>query len=92
MFGLVSASYDAMPLAAQCFLETPAPTDELHAVVQDRALMSMSDQSGYFLLAPPKTGWMPGLYRCGLFAGERATADTHVDEVRFRILEPRRQS
>lgn len=50
--------------------------------------MSMSDRSGYFMLSPPETGWTPGLYRCGLFVGERTSADTQVDEVRFRIIEP----
>jgi hypothetical protein len=49
----------------------------------------LSDKSGYFMLSPPKTGWTPGLYRCGLFAGERTSAYTLVDEVRFRIIEPK---
>ena len=44
------------------------------------------------LIGLAKTGWAPGLYRCGLFAGERASAYTQVDEVRFRIVEPRRVS
>jgi hypothetical protein len=52
----------------------------------------MNDQSGYFMLIPPKTGWKPGLYRCGLFVGERVSAYTNVDEVRFRIVEPRSSS
>jgi hypothetical protein len=54
--------------------------------------MAMSDQSGYFRLSPPKTGWTPGLYRCGLFEGERTSAYSQVDEVRFRILNPPRSS
>jgi hypothetical protein len=33
---------------------------------------------------------MPGLYRCGLFAGERTSAYTHADEVRFRIIQQNR--
>lgn len=92
VFGLVSASYDAVPLTAQCFLETSEVTGEQRALAQDRVIMSMSDLSGYFKVSPPKTGWKPGLYRCGLFAGERTSADTQVDEVRFRIIEPRRSS
>ena len=51
--------------------------------------MTMNDQSGYFMLTPPKTGWTPGLYHCGLFAGEQMSADTLVDEVRFRIIAAR---
>ena len=92
VFGLVTASFDAVPLAAQCFLETPEIVREPHPMSQDHVMMSMNDQSGYFKLSPPETGWAPGLYRCGLFAGERTTADTHVDEVRFRIIEPTRSS
>jgi len=46
----------------------------------------MNDQSGYFMFTPPQGGWATGLYHCGLFAGEHTTADTLVDEVRFRIL------
>ena len=92
VFGLVSASYDAVPLTARCFLETSEMTGEQRAVAQDHVLTSMNDQSGYFMLTPPKTGWTPGLYHCGLFAGERTSADTLVDEARFRIVAPPRSS
>jgi len=92
VFGLVSASYDAVPLTAQCFLETSEMTGEQRALAQDQVIMSMSDQSGYFKVSSPNTGWTPGLYRCGLFVGERTSADTQADEVRFRIIKPRRSS
>ena len=92
VFGLVSASFDAVPLTGRCFLETSEMTGEQRAVAQDRVMTTMNDQSGYFMLTPPKTGWTPGLYHCGLFAGEQTSADTLVDEVRFRIIEPTRSS
>ncbi|HJT21292.1 MAG TPA: tetratricopeptide repeat protein [Nitrospira sp.] len=88
VFGLVGASYDAVPLAAQCFMETPEVSADQRAVSQDHVVMAMSDLSGFFTLSPPPSGWAPGLYRCGLFAGERTSAETHVDEVRFRIVTP----
>jgi tetratricopeptide (TPR) repeat protein len=88
VFGLVTASYDAVTLTAQCILETSEVTGEQRTLAQDRVVLSMSDLSGYFMLVPPKTGWTPGLYRCGLFEGERASAYSLVDEVRFRILDP----
>ena len=88
VFRLVSDSYDAVPLVAQCFLESSEISGEPRLIAQDRVVMSLSDQSGYFKLTPPKTGWTTGLYRCGLFAGERTSADTQVDEVRFRIVQP----
>ena len=88
VFRLVSASFDAVPLTGRCFLETSEITGEEHAVAQDRVMTTMNDQSGYFMLNPPKTGWTPGLYHCGLFAGELTSADNLVDEVRFRIIEP----
>jgi hypothetical protein len=90
VFGLVSDSFDAVPLTAQCMVEMSDLGGESRVAAEDRVLTSMSDRSGYFMLTPPKTGWVPGLYRCGLFAGERTSAYTHVDEVRFRIIEPRR--
>lgn len=86
VFGLVSASFDAVPLTARCVAETSEVTSEQPAVAQDRVMTTMNDQSGYFMLPPPKTGWPTGLYRCGLFTGEQTTADTLVDEVRFRIV------
>jgi tetratricopeptide (TPR) repeat protein len=86
VFGLVSASFDAVPLTARCFLETSETAGEQPAVAQDRVMTTMNDQSGYFLLTPPKTGWTTGLYYCGLFVGEKTSADTLVDEVRFRII------
>ncbi|RPH77129.1 MAG: tetratricopeptide repeat protein, partial [Nitrospiraceae bacterium] len=92
VFGLVSASFDAVPLTARCFVETSEMTGEQPAIAQDRVMTTMNDQSGYFMLPPPKTGWTPGLYHCGLFAGERTSADTLVDEARFRIIEPVRSS
>lgn len=88
VFGLVTSSYDAVALTAQCFLETAELNGEAHAAAQDRVVLSMNDQSGYFRLSPPKTGWTPGLYRCALFEGEQTTAYSQVDEVRFRILAP----
>lgn len=92
VFGLVTASYDEVPLAARCFKERAELTGAQPAVAQDRLIMSTNDQSGYFLLQRPATGWTPGLYRCGLFAGEETSAYTQVDEVRFRIVEPSRPS
>jgi tetratricopeptide (TPR) repeat protein len=92
VFGLVSASFDAVPLTASCFLEISETTGNRPAVAQDHVMTTMNDQSGYFMLSPPKTGWTPGLYHCGLFAGERTSSDTLVDEVRFRIAPPPRSS
>jgi tetratricopeptide (TPR) repeat protein len=86
VFGLVSASYDAVPLTARCAAETAETVGEPRVVAQDQAMTSMNDQSGYFLLPRPASGWIPGLYRCELFAGERTSAYTLVDETRFRIL------
>ncbi len=90
VFGLVSASFDAVPLTARCFLETSEMTGEQRAVAQDHVLTTMNDQSGYFMLTPQKNGWTAGLYHCGLYAGEHTSADTLVDEVRFRIIAPLR--
>jgi tetratricopeptide (TPR) repeat protein len=92
VFGLVSASYDAIPLTARCVLETSEMANDQRIVAQDEVMTAMNDQSGYFLLSRPAAGWTPGLYRCGLFAGERTSAYTQVDEVRFRIAEPARAS
>ena len=87
VFRLVSDSYDAVPLASQCFLETAEIRGEQHTIAHDQVMMAMSDQSGYFTLVRPEPGWEPGLYRCGLFAGERTSAYTQADEVRFRIIQ-----
>ncbi|MDK2743107.1 MAG: tetratricopeptide repeat protein [Nitrospira sp. BO4] len=87
VFKLVSDSFDSVALTARCSPEVPEMTEDPQATVQDRVMTTMNDRSGYFLLNRPKTGWTPGLYRCGLFAGERASAYTYVDEVRFRIVE-----
>jgi len=92
VFGLVSASFDAVPLTARCALETSEMTGEHRTVAQDRVMTTMNDQSGYFMLTAPTTGWTTGLYRCGLFTGERTSADTLVDEVRFRIIAPTQSS
>jgi len=92
VFGLVSASFDAVPLTAHCVLETSEMTGEQRAAAQDHVLTTMNDQSGYFMLTSPKNGWTAGLYHCGLFAGEQTSADTLVDEVRFRIIAPPRSS
>nr|WP_087474770.1 tetratricopeptide repeat protein [Nitrospira cf. moscoviensis SBR1015] len=88
VFGLVSDSFDAVPLTARCVVESSDMAEKSRVAAQDHVLTSMSDRSGYFMLTPPTAGWTPGLYRCGLFAGEYASAYTQVDEVRFRIVEP----
>ena len=90
VFRLVSDSFDAVPLTARCGLETSDMSEDVRTMVQDRVLTTTNDRSGYFLLSPPKTGWTPGSYRCGLFAGEQTSAYSYVDEVRFRVMEPNR--
>jgi len=92
VFALVTASYDAIPLTAQCFLETSPITWGKAPLVQDQVVMSTNEQSGYFILSSPKTEWMPGLYRCGLFVGDTVSAYTQADEVRFRIVAPNQPS
>ena len=87
VFRLLSDSFDTVPLTARCSVETPDMTDESQVVIQDRVMTTTNDRSGYFLLTPPKTGWSPGLYRCGLFSGEQPSAYSYVDEVRFRIVQ-----
>jgi len=56
------------------------------ALAQDRVIMTMNDQSGYFRFQVSPKGWKPGLYRCGLYVGDEVSAYTHADEVRFRIV------
>lgn len=90
VFKLVSDSFDAVPLTARCSPETREMTEDPHTAVQDHVMTAMNDRSGYFLLIPPKSGWIPGYYRCGLFAGEQTSAYSYVDEVRFRIVESKR--
>jgi len=88
VFKLLSDSFDAVPLTAQCAPETSDMMEDPQAMVQDHVMTTANDRSGYFLLTAPKTGWAPGIYRCGLFAGEQTSAYSYVDEVRFRIIEP----
>jgi tetratricopeptide (TPR) repeat protein len=87
VFRLVSDSFESVPLTARCTPELPDMTEDPQAMVQDRVMTTTNDRSGYFLLTPPKTGWAPGIHRCGLFAGEQTSAYSYVDEVRFRIVE-----
>jgi|GEM_PF-288460 len=88
VFSLVTASYDAIPLTAECYLETSTIIWGQAPIAHDQVVMSMNEQSGYFVLSSPKTEWTPGLYRCGLFVGDTVSAYTQADEVRFRIVAP----
>ena len=91
VFALVTASYDAIPLTAECYLETSPITWGETPLVQDQVVMSTNEQSGYFVLSSPKSKWTPGIYRCGLFVGDTVSAYTQSDEVRFRILDPNKR-
>lgn len=88
VFGLVTPSFDEVPLTVECYVETAKITGKEKGLARDHAVLAMNDQSGYFVLSPPETGWQPGLYRCGLFVGGEVSAYTNTDEVRFRIVEP----
>src|ERR1700693_2004711 len=55
VFGLVSASDDAVHLTARGYVETSGITREQRAIAQDHIMTTMNDQSGYFMLSPPKT-------------------------------------
>ena len=87
VFGLVTASFDEVSLTAKCFLETSQIVRDQKALASDRVVMDLNEQSGYFILSAPESGWTTGLYRCGLFVGDEVSAYTHADEVRFRIIE-----
>jgi len=88
VFALVTASYDEIPLTAECYLETSKISSSQAALAQDRVIMTMNDQSGYFRFQVSPEGWKPGLYRCGLFVGDEVSAYNLADEVRFRIVVP----
>ena len=85
VFGLVTASFDEMPLSAECFIETPTSNANQVPVARDQVVMNMGGQTGYFIITRPESGWTAGLHRCGLFVGNELSAYTHADEVRFRI-------
>lgn len=86
LFGLVIASYDEMPLSVECFLETPVANANQIPLARDQVIMNMGDQTGYFIIAQPESGWIPGLHRCGLYVGSEQSAYTHSDEIRFRVI------
>ena len=88
VFGLVTASYDEVPLTVECYLEREKISRQDKGLTRDQVILAMNDQSGYFVLSPPETGWKPGLHRCGIFVGGQVSAYTNTDEVRFRIIEP----
>jgi tetratricopeptide (TPR) repeat protein len=88
VFALATASYDEIPLTAECFLETSKITSDRASLAQDRVVMTMNEQSGYFRLQISREGWKPGLYRCGLFVGDEVSAYNLADDVRFRIVAP----
>ncbi|MCW5781969.1 MAG: hypothetical protein KIT39_01520 [Nitrospirales bacterium] len=93
VFGLVTPSYDEIPLTAKCFLEKSEISSNQVALVQDRVIMSMNDQSGYFRFQiSPEGGWKrtPICYR--LFVGDEASAYNVADDVRFRIVPQIRQN
>jgi tetratricopeptide (TPR) repeat protein len=85
VFALVTPSYDEIPLTAKCFRERSEILDQA-ALAQDRVIMTMNEQSGYFRIPKPSNDWKSGMYRCGLFVGDEVSAYTHADEVRFRIV------
>ncbi|MYH02981.1 MAG: tetratricopeptide repeat protein [Nitrospira sp. SB0675_bin_23] len=86
MFGLVTASHDEMPLSVECFLETPKSNANQIPLARDQVIMNMGDQTGYFIITQPESGWTSGLHRCGLYVGSELSAYTHSDEIRFRII------
>ncbi len=87
VFALVTPSYDAIPLTAECYLETSKITWGQTPITEDQVVMSMNEESGYFVLSSPKSQWTPGIYRCGLFVGDTVSAYTQSDEIRFQIIE-----
>lgn len=86
VFALVTASYDEIPLTAECFLESSKISSGQAALAQDRVVMTTNEQSGYFRFQVSPEGWKPGIYRCGLFVGDQVSAYSQADEVRFRIV------
>ncbi len=87
VFGLTTASYDDIVLTAEGRLETTDTGSDETPIARDQVVVTANEQSGFFVLSAPESGWTAGLYRVDLFVGEMVSAYTQADEVRFRIID-----
>ena len=87
VFSSLSPSYDATQLTAEYVLDTGGETPQESPLGRDSVVLSMNEQSGYFVLTPPDGGWPVGMYRVDLFMGDEVARSTQVDEVWFRVVE-----
>ena len=87
VFSSLSPSYDATQLTAEYVLDSGVEKPRDHPLGRDSVVLSMNEQSGYFVLTPPGGGWPVGMYRVDLFMGDEVARSTQVDEVWFRVVE-----
>ena len=87
VFALVSPSYDSTRLTAEYVRDPVGDATPDQPVGSDTVLLSMNEQSGYFVLTAQEEGWLAGLYRVDLFMGDEVSRSTQVDEVWFRVVE-----
>ena len=87
VFASLSPSYDATQLTAEYVLDSGVEKPRDHPLGRDSVVLSMNEQSGYFVLTPQEGGWPVGMYRVDLFMGDEVARSTQVDEVWFRVVE-----
>ena len=87
VFASLSPSYDATQLTAEYMLDSGTDGPRDNPLGRDSVVLSMNEQSGYFVLTPPESGWPVGMYRVDLFMGDEVARSTQVDEVWFRVVE-----
>ena len=87
VFGLTTASYDDIVLTAEGRLEAADTGSDETPIARDQVVVMANEQSGFFVLSAPESGWTAGLYRVDLFVGEMVSAYNQADEVRFRIID-----
>ena len=87
VFSSLSPSYDATQLTAEYMLDSGGEAPRESPLGRDSVVLSMNEQSGYFVLTPPEGGWPIGMYRVDLFMGDEVARSTQVDEVWFRVVE-----
>ena len=87
VFSSLSPSYDATQLTAEYVLDSGGEAPRNNPLGRDSVVLSMNEQSGYFVLVPPDGGWPVGMYRVDLFMGDEVARSTQVDEVWFRVVE-----
>ena len=77
--------YQGFKVFGRCLPESVSGVATSTLISEDVMHVALEDDSGYLKLSPPHGGWLPGLYKVEIHAGEEVNEMSLMGTMRFTV-------